>query len=180
MRELSKGLPVLLLAVLVAGCGGDSPRDAATDGGRPAPAAGGQYLLTEEPPGARGVSAARKDARDGDEVVVVGRIGGEKKPWVEGRAAFWIVDLSVKPCPPEEGCPTPWDYCCEDRAELLKAMATVKFVDTEGRTVVKDARELLGLKELQTVVVRGRARRDAEGNLTVLASGVYCRPDARP
>jgi hypothetical protein len=39
-----------------------------------------------------------------------------------------------------------------------------------------DARELLGVKELQTVVVKGKAKRDEQGNLTVLASGVYPRP----
>jgi hypothetical protein len=56
-------------------------------------------------------------------------------------------------------------------------MATVKVVDGDGQTVKGDARQLLGLKELNTVVVKGRARRDEAGNLTVLASGLYRRPD---
>jgi hypothetical protein len=34
----------------------------------------------------------------------------------------------------------------------------------------------LGAKELSTVVVKGKAKRDDAGNLTVLASGVYVRP----
>ena len=37
----------------------------------------------------------------------------------------------------------------------------------------KDARELLKVKELSTVVIKGKAKRDADGNLTVLANGVY-------
>ena len=36
-----------------------------------------------------------------------------------------------------------------------------------------DARELLKVQELSTVVVRGKAQRDESGNLTVLANGVY-------
>ncbi len=51
----------------------------------------------------------------------------------------------------------------------------VKVVDTSGKTVATDARKLLGLKELQTVVVRGKAKRDEIGNLTVLADGIFVR-----
>ena len=52
----------------------------------------------------------------------------------------------------------------------------VKFVDENGKSVETDARELLGVKELQTVVVTGKAQRDDAGNLTVLASGLFVRP----
>ncbi len=38
-----------------------------------------------------------------------------------------------------------------------------------------DARELLKVKELSTVVIQGTARRDDAGNLTVLATGVYVK-----
>ena len=38
-----------------------------------------------------------------------------------------------------------------------------------------DARELLHVKELFTVVVQGTTQRDDAGNLTVLASGVYVK-----
>ncbi len=38
-----------------------------------------------------------------------------------------------------------------------------------------DAKRLLDLKELSTVVVKGKAQRDDAGNLTVLASGVYLK-----
>jgi hypothetical protein len=55
-------------------------------------------------------------------------------------------------------------------------MATVKFVDANGKTIESDARQLLGLKELQSVVVKGKAQRDEAGNLTVLASGVFVQP----
>jgi hypothetical protein len=166
----------LLAGVLATGCGGGPSTNKDKTG---ASAGKEKYLLTEEPSGAKGVIDARKDARDGDDVVVVGRIGGDVKPWVEGRAAFWIVDGSATSCKemPGDSCPTPWDYCCVPKEDLVKVMATVKVVDGNGETVKIDARELLGLKELQTVVVQGRAKRDEQGNLTVLAAAVFVRPD---
>jgi len=41
--------------------------------------------------------------------------------------------------------------------------------------VKADARELLKVKELSTVVIKGKARRDDAGNLTILASGVFVK-----
>lgn len=134
------------------------------------------YLLSAEPTGAQDVLIVRQQAEDNDEVTVVGRIGGNANPWIDGRAAFSIVDLSLKACSDIEGdtCPKPWDYCCEtDR--LPSSQALIKLVDSEGNLVGQDARELLGLGELQTVVVHGKAQRDEAGNLTVLADGIYVR-----
>jgi hypothetical protein len=51
----------------------------------------------------------------------------------------------------------------------------VKVVDENGLLLQADARELLDVKELSTVVVRGTAQRDEAGNLTVLASGVFVK-----
>src|SRR5205807_3311154 len=146
-----------------------------------APAADGtKYLLAEEPSGAKPVKEVRQAAKDGDEVVIVGRIGGSAKPWVAGRAGFQIVDPSFKPCNEkgDDACTTPWDYCCDAKEDLVQGMAMVRVVDAGGQTVAADARQLLGLKELDTVVVRGQAKRDERGNLTVLAAGVHRRPAA--
>lgn len=138
--------------------------------------AGGKYLLDSEPAGGAEVIAAREQAEDDGEIVVIGRIGGSENPWVDGRAAFSIVDPTLKACSdiPGDGCPKPWDYCCETD-KLPGATALVKVVDADGNLVKGDARELLGVKELQTVVVRGKAKRDEAGNLTILADGVYVR-----
>lgn len=139
-------------------------------------AAASSYRLTEEPSDAKDVSDAKESVKNDEEVTLVGRIGGDVKPFVQGVSAFTIVDRSLKPCneKDDDACETPWDYCCD--TDLLPASrATVKIVGPDGKPVAKDARELLGLKELQTVVVRGKAVRDEAGNLTVLASGVYVR-----
>ena len=142
----------------------------------PVASGGSEYLLTAEPSGAQEVLQAISDAGNDEEVVVVGRIGGEVNPWVEGLAAFSIVDRKLKACNDIEGdnCATPWDYCCE--AELAKSKTLVEIVDGNDSTVKTDARQLLNLKELQTVVVKGKAARDEANNLTVLATGVYVMP----
>ena len=169
----SVALLTLTMAVAVAaGCSQSNPPAAN------APSADGtKYLLAAEPAGAKSVKDVRQSVKDGDEVVIVGRIGGSAKPWIEGRAGFWVIDSSVKTCSERPGdmCDTPWDYCCETKEDRLQAIATVKVVDAQGQTLPVDARKL-GLKELQTVVVKGKAKRDDHGNLTVLASGVYVRP----
>ena len=53
--------------------------------------------------------------------------------------------------------------------------ALVKIVDETGELVKADARKLLKVQELSTVVVKGKAQRDDTGNLTILASGVYVK-----
>jgi hypothetical protein len=169
MKNLFRTLGAsILLVPLAAGC---SQSDQAAQG----PADNGVqngYLLAEEPQGATGVTEARQASAD--EVTVVGRVGGSPDPFVEGMAAFTIVDPEIPSCAAEEDCPTPWDYCCQlDRVK--NGIAMVKVVDAQGKPVATDARELLGVKGLSTVVVRGDAQRDDQGNLTVLAEKVYVR-----
>ncbi len=51
----------------------------------------------------------------------------------------------------------------------------MKVVDDTGNPVGEDAREMLGVKELSTVVVKGKALRDEQGNLTIAASEVFVK-----
>jgi hypothetical protein len=167
---------ILLAATVAVGCGKPEkgPRQAA-DRTNP-PVADHAFLLDAEPPGAIGVAETRRTATDEAEVVVVGRVGGSKQPFVDGLAAFQIVDPALPPCRPDCGCPTPWDFCC-DLNILPENKATIKVVDKTSNPLDVDARQLLGIKELTTVVVRGKARRDEAGNLSVLADGIYVRPE---
>jgi len=168
---LSLGLAV----ATVIGCGSSAGPTTAI--APPAVAHDARYVLAEEPADAQPVIAVRKDAKDGDEVTITGRIGGDVDPWVKGRATFVIVDPTLKACSEREGdsCPTPWDFCCEDIGHLNQSKATIKIVDDAGETISTDARELLGVTVLQTVTIRGQAKRDEAGNLTVLAKGVYVK-----
>src|SRR4051794_21107581 len=113
-----------------AGAGGGSKvarkRRAAVGGGGGAGAGG------RPNPSARGVIEVRKEAKDGDEVVVVGRVGGSTKPFVEGRASFLIVDPSLKPA---QHCDCPWDYCETPDEQRKAARATIRFADDRGKTL---------------------------------------------
>ena len=133
-------------------------------------------MLATEPAGAKDVIAVRESAANDDDVVIAGRIGGSANPWVDGLAAFSIVDFSLKACSdiPGDECEKPWDYCCETD-KLPTATALVKFLDDDASLIQIDARQLLNVKELQSVVIRGQAQRDESGNLTVLANGIFLR-----
>lgn len=95
-------------------------------------------VLKKEPKGAVDVLALRKDAKDKQDVIVVGRIGGRVNPWIKGTAVFPIVDRSLRACNeiPGDACKTPWDYCCE--TNVPKATVLVMFVDEKGKVIKKD------------------------------------------
>lgn len=164
----------MLLAVpaFVIGCS-ESPvvqESATTEGGERS-----QYLADTEPEGALPVGEARASIKDDQPVTLVGVIGGSSKPFVDGLAAFTIVDSKVPYCSADEGCPTPWDYCCT-QDQVKGNIATIKIVDDGGIPVATDARDMLKVKELSMVVVQGTAHRDDQGNLTVAASKIFVRP----
>lgn len=162
----------LLFSSVMVGCGG-TPGANPTTPTSAAPSADMQkLLLAAEPAGAKGVIAIKKEAKDGDEVVLVGRAGGNKKAFTPGRASFIVVDLSLEACD-DDGCGDA--YCAIDRDELRQATALVKFVDEAGKTLNQDAKELFGLRDLDTVVVRGRVKRGNDQDVTIVASGLYPR-----
>ena len=163
-----------LATPLATGCGSQS--NASTQSSTSAQVDGAKYLLPDEPEGAMGVIEARQLSEDGQELVLVGRIGGAANPWVEGRAAFTLLDPSMLVVDPEEGMAKGQlctDDCCA--TERLECTTIVKFVDASGALVAIDARKLLGVSEDDMVVVKGTAKRDKSGNFQLLATGLHIR-----
>jgi hypothetical protein len=178
MQAMGTRLAFAASLTLLVGCGTQASQAPAGDGSATnASAAGAAYLLDTEPAAAIGVKQARADAKHDEPVTLVGRIGGDTNPWIDGQAAFLIVDSALKPCNEkhDDSCPTPWDYCCDAPADLTANKALVEIVDADGKPIATGAKELLGVKELQTVVVQGTAKRDEAGNLTVLAAGIFVK-----
>lgn len=135
-----------------------------------------QFQLAEEPDGAVGVIAARESAEDGAPIILVGRVGGSANPWIDGRAAFTLLDASMSVV--DEGKDSgEGELCTGDCCALERQSCTtlVKVVDSQGKLVPVDSRELLGLKESDMVVVKGTAQKDKTGNFVMLASGVFIR-----
>jgi hypothetical protein len=123
-----------------------------------------------------GVIEARQLSEDGQELVLVGRIGGSANPWIEGRAAFTLLDPSMIAVDPSQGMAEGQictDECCD--TERAECTTIVKFVDASGALVETDARKLLGVSEDDMVVVKGTAKRDKSGNFQLLATGLHIR-----
>lgn len=132
-----------------------------------------KLIVVGNPPAAIAVMAAKKDVKDGDKIVLEGRI----KDFVDGKAAFTIADTSLASCKDKgESCPTPWDFCCESAKDIAAATATVKVVGDGSETMSGDLKGVNKLDHLVPVVVEGKAKRDASGNLEVAASKVYVKP----
>ena len=165
----------LTLALLTA-CDGKEPLDHKA----PAPPtastapnaipAGSAYQLTKEPAGAIAVIAAKAKGEAKD-VVVVGR----RKDPVPGLAAVTLTDASLQYCGQdgkegkEDGCPTPWDYCCI--AEDKVAAATISVaVRTKGEVVAAPVPEL---RNMDLVAVRGQLVKGADGTLRLDADGWF-------
>jgi hypothetical protein len=163
----------VLAALVIAGCG-RKQTDSDTDD--QVSAVGKKFLVEEEPAGAQPVAQAIQ-ADDEAEVTVVGRIGGEAKPMIDGLAAFTIVDPSLRACSdiPDDPCETPWDYCCEDKEKLATGSVMVKFTDKDGTVVPVDAEKLFGVEPLQTVVIKGKLQKDDSGKTAVMAEKMYVK-----
>jgi hypothetical protein len=182
MTRFTKLALVALLAAPVvgfyAGCdrGGDAQSSSsAGNASDPLPAG---LVLNEAPANARNVADVVKDAKDSDEVVVTGKVGGRKDPFVAGRAVMTVVDVNQQSCKEIEGdsCPTPWDYCCVPQSLLQPNLATVQFVGADGKPLKADFTSVNGLKPFSEVVVKGQVRREADGKSVVInATGLYVK-----
>lgn len=165
----------IVLAASLTGCGASSA-DIDASASHAAAIDGSQFLLADEPDEAVGVISARESAEDGAPLVLVGRVGGSTNPWIEGRAAFTLLDASMSVV--SEGTDSDagelclGDCCAADR---LNCTVLVKVVDDQGDLVPVDSRTLLGLQESDMVVVQGTAKKDESGNFTMLAKGVHIR-----
>ena len=105
---LSRKYLCLLLPVLaLAGCDRNNPPPAAVSPQGEVKVDPAKYVSKSEPADAKDVIATRNDAKDGDPIVIVGRIGGSKTPVSDDRAMFTIVDLSLKSCEDDPNC---WDF----------------------------------------------------------------------
>jgi len=164
---------LVLVAAVTVGC---SSRETETGADAQVTAVGEKYLMEQEPADAQPVATAIQ-GDDETEVTIVGRIGGEANPWVEDLAAFTIVDPSLKACSdiPGDMCEKPWDYCCESPDTLQTHSVTVKFADEKGTVVPVDARKLFGVEPLQTVVIKGKLRKDKSGKTAVVAEKMFVR-----
>jgi hypothetical protein len=120
------------------------------------------------------------------EVVVMGQIGGMPNvwtdthpdfPWYAGQSSFFLVDQKIAAQfathAKKHGGNHSCAFCQSLAAKNAHAAAVVNLVDEQGEILRIDSRELLGLKENQTVVVRGTAKLLGGRMLVIDATGIH-------
>jgi hypothetical protein len=142
----------------------------------------GQVLLAQEPAGAVTLAAAKaKLTATPQPVVIAGRIAGRgTDPFGKGEATFSMLEIPTddhakKPGHKPDDCPF-----CKKRA-ANSPIAAISVVGADGKVIPLDAKTLLGLREGQDVVVRGRAFFDPKLGIPVIqvtADGLFVRPAA--
>lgn len=182
MRVRFAGFAIAALCLwALAACGSPSQVTPPASGSGGSTALPAELLLSVAPEHAKGVAEIKKEAKENDDVVVRGRIGGSVEPFTKGRAILELTDSSLLICTerPDDHCPTPWDYCCEDKDHLVAHKATIQFVDAQGMPLKIDLKGQHGLKESATVVVKGKVGPRPDPKVLVInATGVFVEPKA--
>lgn len=150
-----------------------APTAAATAPGLP------EGLVVRGPAQGTHVAAAKAAARQGEEITLVGRIGGSVNPFAADRAIFTIADPALVSCADmdePDHCKTPWDFCCEDRAKMRAGTATIEVAGADGKPLAVALRGVQGLEPLATVAVSGTVvERNDAGLLVVRAKRIEVR-----
>jgi hypothetical protein len=162
----------LLMTTVLAGCGDSStPAD---DGSAQTSPVATSWLLADMPAGAVPVLQVKQTAREGDQVVVRGRIGGRSDPLSHDVAVFVMMDPVLLSCRDRGGpCKKPWDYCCETLETITAHSATVQLVDDARSPMAIDLGGH-GFEPLDEVVVVGTvAPRPNEAILVIHAQQIH-------
>ena len=172
-------LVLLTTVAFTAACGDSAPTPAQTPVAATVTLPTGIFV-TAEPNGAVPVLEARKSAKVGDRVALLGRIGGTRAPFVSDRAVFSIIDASLKSCVEmgdDDHCPRPWDYCCEDKSARSAAMASIEIDGADGKPLALALEQEGTLKPLMLVAVEGTLHSTDGGAFVVRAEHIYKVPN---
>jgi len=165
MRAAAAATVIAALAVstlLLAGCGqaeGDEEQASAN-----AARADASWLVEAAPANAVDVSGVKRQAAEGDRVVVRGVIGGRRDAISEESPVFVIMDPAIPSCAddPGDACATPWDYCCETPQVIAANSATVQVIGADATP------RAAGLEELDEVIVEGVIGPRPSGDVLVI------------
>ncbi|HLX63389.1 MAG TPA: hypothetical protein VKX17_19115 [Planctomycetota bacterium] len=133
-------------------------------------------FIKESPTKASDVGELKKSAKEGDEIVLRGQVGGQAKDvFNASRASMMVADMKLTPCnkKPGDTCETPWDFCCVANDEKAANIAIVQVVDEKGKLIKSTLKGANGLDHLSVVVVKGKVAKKDGVNLIVNATGIY-------
>ena len=161
------------------GCGQDNSPDAAdsiSESKSPLASLPDGLFLDSDPGDATPIADLQLTAKEGDEVLIHVVIGGRGRPFVDNRSVMTVVEATISnQCKvPGEHCETPWDYCCTPSQTLMKNLATVQIIDSQGQPLKVNLATASTLKPISTLRVRGTVGpRPDEQTLVVNAIGIY-------
>jgi hypothetical protein len=174
MKFTALSILIITLGVAFVGCQKEtSPTQSSSD---PLPA---NLFATTPPPGAVDIPTARKSAKDGQLIVVKGRVGGQKEPLAANRAILTLADLSLPTCDksPMDKCTTPWDSCCEPKEKVAANSVSVQVTGPDGKPLKTTLAGAQGIAPLKQIIVAGIARSAPDGKaLTIEAKQIYVMP----
>ncbi len=149
-----------------------------------------QLLLAEEPAGAVTLLEWREAEQETDMITLVGQIGGMPNPWGDsapdfpwraGEATFFVVDPATVAeftgHTEEEADAHAADcsFCARKASTKTGSITAVSFLSGDGKAIPIDARELLGVKVGDTVIVRGKPKPLGDDLLILEAEGLFIR-----
>lgn len=162
----------LVTAALLASC--DKSETPAATSTPSAPSAALSAVLNASPVGdPKPIHLIRTTAKPGDEITISGKIMGNEKPFVAGRAAFILGDTEIlTPCneDPADKCETPWDVCCDSPEDKKRGIATIQVVGEDGRVLKEPLEGVGGLANLATVTVSGKVAEGSSPDLLLITA----------
>ncbi len=166
---------------LLASCGKKETAGTAKPADPSAPGRELLSILATTPTGTtQEIHLVRKTVKPGDEITIGGKIMGNEKPFIDGRAAFTLGDPAIlTSCDeiPGDSCSTPWDACCDSKELKLEGLATVQVVGADGRVLKEGLEGVGGLANLAKVTVSGQvAEGSSPESLVVNATAIQVNP----
>ena len=164
-----------LVALALVSCGEREDATAAPGGAPSAPAASPSPVTKMQLPQDPGQAQDVRDAKAGgakESAVVVGRVASI----VPGHAVLTLMDASLPYCGQknaEDGCETPWDYCCESTDTRTANALVVEMRDAAGQPLRSGVAPDLRLLDL--VAATGKLEKDQHGNFVLVADGWFRR-----
>lgn len=163
---------ILAAASLFASC--EKKETATIVPATPAPSSALNAVLAATPTGeTKAIHLIRATAKPGDEITVTGKIMGNEKPFVDGRAAFILGDPEVLTAcneDPADKCTTPWDNCCDSPEDKKRGIATVQVVGADGRVLKEPLEGVGGLAKLATVTVCGKVAEGSSADALIITA----------
>ena len=148
----------LLLLVTVVGCGKEEKKEV-DKAELPA-----TLLLKERPAEVTTLPESFGKVKAGEEITIMGLVGGATKPFVDNRASFTITNkIGKKACCSNKACNT---------SEGIPA--NIQVLDKDGKVIKKSLEGFNGLKAGDNVIIKGKVgNATTDNNLQIDATGIY-------